>query len=658
MEVPEAQVQAGSRLPLLAEATLAITGMTCSICAQNITSTLESCDGVHSCNVNVLGETASITYDSNKVHMAQIITEIEDIGFEAEVISFLEKATHSSTRVMKAVFSLEGLMCSSCVNTIHEAMSKTEGVYADSVTVSLLPEANMTLLYDLDVVTEESIIACVDGVGFGAALVSREEVSCTAHLETTRTMYISLENNRDIGHKILERSVGVLKVDDVADKKQKRKRNKQLKSQPKIMKAEALHPESSFQVDPGLIDEEGTINSSKGGTLKIVFQDRRVGIRTLVNDLKAGGCGQISVVDALSYQNSHQASEERRKKEIRSWRQAFLFAAAFSFPIALIHMGLRHIPDTFLHEEAFLNIKWEELINWVLATPVQFVSGARFYRDAYYSIRTRHLGMGFLIAMGTSAAYFYSVFVVLYNASSQTGDRMMNAFETSALLITFVILGKFLEAKAKSRTSKAISNLAEMAPEDATLVGTLSGGIEEQVPEQKVPLSLLELGDIVLVRPGEKLPSDGIVLRGASSIDESMLTGESIPSIKNVGDEVIGGTINLEGSVRVHVTKLGEDATLAQIIRLIETAQSSKAPVQEFADWVSARFVPAVFSISVLTYILWAALLNSSVLDHVKDGWPYKDDGLNDWTLPLLFSISVLVIACPCAMGLATPTAM
>merc|ERR1712038_162755 len=259
-------------------------------------------------------------------------------------------------------------------------------------------------------------------------------------------------------------------------------------------------------------------------------------------------------------------------------------------------------------------------------------------------------------------------------------DRLMQAFETSALLIMFVHLGKYLECKVKSFTSKTISKLSQLTPETATLVGTanltitnnaefgsnMNNGEDEKedeilyqpVPEQKIPLILLQKNDVLLVRPGEKVPTDGIILKGSTNLDESMLTGESMPVHKEMDDTVIGGTMNIDGSIYIEVDAIGKSTALSKIIELIESAQSSKAPIQEYADWIASRFVPIVTGISVFTYILWAVLLNTSILDGVKENWPYKEEGLNDWTLPLLFSISCLVIACPCALGLATPTAV
>ena len=376
---------------------------------------------------------------------------------------------------------------------------------------------------------------------------------------------------------------------------------------------------------------------------------------------------------------------------------------------------------------------------WVLATPVQFYSGSRFYREAYYSVKSRHLGMGFLIASGTTAAYFYSVFVVIYNATRDAaagggGRRLMQAFETSALLIMFVLLGKYLECKVKVSTGTALSKLSQLTPETATLIGTIAmtqdkpdeniegetQGQDEDQPslvsqengngrrspifhslatlvgtrtiavtqdkpkedskddaqdqdedqpsldgqifyscqEETIPLTLLQRNDVLLLRPGETVPIDGIVLKGTTTVDESMITGESVPVTKNVGDTMIGGTMNIDGSVRIHVHTVGPGTTLAKIIQLIEDAQASKAPIEEYADYISARFVPVVFVIALTTYLVWSILLHSSLLMGIKNDWKYWDEGLNDWTLPLLFSISCLVIACPCALGLATPTAV
>jgi cation transport ATPase len=469
-------------------------------------------------------------------------------------------------------------------------------------------------------------------------------------------------------------------------------------------------------------------------TIEISYDCDNIGIRTILYQIESdpllqskGGCGDddsgtdngsdgdedgngntttntnahstIEVTDISSYQNMIAKAEARRNTEIKHYFQSFLIAACFAIPVTLISMVFVHVPYTrdFLlsNINVHINVTWEEFLTWILATPVQFYSGYTFYRDAYYSLKTRHFGMGFLIASGTSASYFYSLFVIFYNASRNTTDygdeymdndrdenenenenhRLMQTFETSALLIMFVLLGKYLECKVKSFTSKAISTLSQLTPDTASLVGTTTSATantttntSEQdsflllpfhpIPEEQIPLILLQKNDVLLIRPGEKVPTDGIVIQGSTSIDESMLTGESMPVHKELQSSVIGGTINIDGSIYIQVNAIGKDTALSKIIGLIDSAQSSKAPIQEYADWIASRFVPVVTGFSIFTFILWAVLLNSGALDGIKDSWPYKEQGLNDWTLPLLFSISCLVIACPCALGLATPTAV
>ena len=293
-------------------------------------------------------------------------------------------------------------------------------------------------------------------------------------------------------------------------------------------------------------------------------------------------------------------------------------------------------------------------VMFLLATPVQFVAGARFYKGAWHAIKNRSGNMDLLVAIGTSAAYFYSVAATFVPAV----EMEPVFYETSALLITFVLLGKLLEARAKGRTSDAIKKLMGLAPKTARIV---RGGEEVDVPVEQV-----YVGDVVVVRPGEKIPVDGIVTSGHSAVDESMLTGEPIPVEKSSGDEVIGATINKFGAFTFRATKVGADTALAQIVKLVEDAQGSKAPVQRFADRISAVFVPFVIGASLLTFLFWAfagplifgaqpdptgsfLLLEPILTAAAMNGW---------WIAALLAGIAVVVIACPCALGLATPTAI
>ncbi len=265
------------------------------------------------------------------------------------------------------------------------------------------------------------------------------------------------------------------------------------------------------------------------------------------------------------------------------------------------------------------------LVSFVLATPVQFIIGFSFYKGMLSALRMRTFNMDSLIAIGTSVAYFFSVF----NLFTDTPGLY---FETSAFLITFVVLGKFLEAKAKGRTSEAIKKLMTY---QAVIARVIRHGTAIDIPIDQV-----KKNDLVLVRPGEKVPVDGVVISGASSIDESMITGESLPVEKTPGSTVVGGTINKTGSFEFKVTKIGDETTLSQIIKLVEDAQGSKAPIQALADQISAWFVPAVIIIASITFVTWFLFLGASL------------------SVSLMYFTAVIVIACPCALGLATPTAI
>jgi Cu+-exporting ATPase len=281
----------------------------------------------------------------------------------------------------------------------------------------------------------------------------------------------------------------------------------------------------------------------------------------------------------------------------------------------------------------------QKYLAFALATPVQFYAGAQFYRGFWHALKRGSGNMDTLIAIGTSAAYFYSVAATFVPAL----EAQPVFYETAALLITFVLLGKLLEARAKGKTGDAIKKLMGLAAKTARVV---RGGEELDIPVEQVVA-----GDIIVVRPGEKVPVDGTVTEGSSAIDESMLTGESIPVEKSVGDTVIGATMNKLGSFRFRATKVGADTALAQIVRLVEDAQGSKAPVQRFADRISAVFVPAVIGASILTFLVWLFVVPNFVD-------PSFYAAMTPFVRALLAATSVVVIACPCALGLATPTAI
>lgn len=319
--------------------------------------------------------------------------------------------------------------------------------------------------------------------------------------------------------------------------------------------------------------------------------------------------------------NTMDREREAREGEIKRQRRMFIISAVLSLPLALYMLA-----ETFMLQNVVPTLLFNKLFQLALATPVQFFSGFQFYRDAFIALRHGSANMAVLVALGTSAAYFFS----LYNTIFVEGHVY---YETSAIIITLIILGRLLEAVAKGRTSEAIRKLMGLQAKTARVI--------RDNQEIDIPIEEVQVGDTVLVRPGEKIPVDGVLIEGSSAVDESMLTGESLPVDKKAGDKVIGATINKHGSFQFKTTKVGKDTALAQIIRVVEEAQGSKAPIQRIADIISAYFVPVVVIIAAVTFAGWYFLF--------KPG---------NVAVALMNATAVLVIACPCALGLATPTSI
>jgi len=310
-----------------------------------------------------------------------------------------------------------------------------------------------------------------------------------------------------------------------------------------------------------------------------------------------------------------------RKAEIRDQTGKFLVGVIFTTPLFMLSMG-----RDFALFGHWSHAAW---VNWLflaLATPVQFYTGYDYYTGGIKSLKNMSANMDVLVAMGSSVAFFYSLAILLF---PQLGGHVY--FETSAVIITLIKLGKLLESRSKSKTGGAIRKLMNLRPKTAVIL--------EQNIEKEIPLTLVKKGDIVIVRPGESIPVDGLVLAGESGVDESMLTGEPLPVDKSSGDKVTGGTINGEGLLNIEALAVGKDTALARIIRLVQEAQGSKAPVQALADRVASVFVPAVIGIALLTFFLWWIIGGQFVPAMIR-------------------MVAVLVIACPCALGLATPTAI
>ena len=371
-------------------------------------------------------------------------------------------------------------------------------------------------------------------------------------------------------------------------------------------------------IEKALNQLEGVFNATVNFALETANIDYNP---DLVNVERIKKAVRDSGYDVLEFQEELEDAEKiERDKEIRTLRYKLFFSIAITIPVVIYsNSAFLPFPLPTLPYENFI-----PLFLFLLSTPVHFIVGHSFFKGAFNAIKNRNPNMDVLVTIGTSAAYFYSVFVTF------SGEGKLY-YTTAVSLMTFLILGRLLEATAKGRTSAAIRKLMGL---QAKIARVLKNGVEIEIPIQDV-----KVGDIVLVKPGEKIPVDGIVVEGYSGVDEKVITGESIPVEKKIGDNVIGATINKTGMLIFKTTKVGADTVIAQIIKLVENALGSKAPIQRLVDVVSRYFVPAVLITATSSFFIWYLLLM-------------------DFIFALTIFIAVLIIACPCAMGLATPTAI
>jgi Cu+-exporting ATPase len=481
-----------------------------------------------------------------------------------------------------------GMTCASCVRNVERALKKTEGV--DEAAVNLATE-RATVSYDPAQVDVNTLIRRVQDAGYGVATGSID-------LPITGMTCASCVRNVE---RAVSRQPGVLSV------------------------------------NVNLATEKATVTYLPGAV-------RRA---DLIHAVEAAGYGVLDLTDAAEPEDAERAA---RQAEIDRQRRMVWVGALFTVPLFVLSMARDLYISSFAGSSMAAHIMDGAMqgpnpaLNWLLwsgwpyvfgllATPVQFIVGRQYLVGAIKAARNRSANMDTLIAIGSSAAYLYSVAVLAgltFGFAGAIGDHVY--FETAAVILTLITLGKLLEARAKGRTSEAIRKLMGLAPKTATLL--------RDGQEIEVPVVDLEPGDWVLVRPGERIPVDGVVVEGRSSVDESMLTGESLPVNKETGSEVIGATVNRQGRLVIEAQRVGEQTALAQIIRLVEQAQGSKAPIQRVADQVSGVFVPVVLALAALTFVGWLVI------------------GGVGFTAATVNTVAVLVIACPCALGLATPTAI
>ncbi|CAO2839573.1 unnamed protein product [Amaranthus hypochondriacus] len=571
---------------------VSVGGMTCAACSNSVESALLAVNGVFEASVALLQNKAHVLFDPDLVKDEDIRSAIEDAGFEAEILPQTNSSQTGPNKILSGQFNIGGMTCAACVNSVEGILRDLPGV--TKAVVSLTTSLG-EVQYDPSIVSKVDIVNAIEDAGFEASLVQSSEQGKTL----LEVVGISGELDAQSLESLLSRINGVQK----------------------------------FRFDR---------NSRE---LEVYYDSELLDSRSLVENIEEASGGRFKLRARSPFARMTSKDLEESSKMF----QLFTSSVSLSVPVFLIRV-CPHVPVLYpfllWRCGPFLMRDW---LTWILVSLVQFVIGKRFYVAAGKALRRGATNMDVLVALGTSASYFYSVCALLYGAA--TGFWSPTYFETSAMLITFVLLGKYLESLAKGKTSDAIKKLVELAPATALLLVKDKG--EKCIGEREIDALLIQPGDLLKILPGTKVPADGLVLWGSSYVNESMVTGESVPVLKEVNSHVIGGTMNLHGVLHIQAMKVGSDTVLSQIINLVETAQMSKAPIQKFADFVASIFVPTVVVLAFLTLLGWYI---GGLTGSYPQNW-LPENG-NYFVFSLMFAISVVVIACPCALGLATPTAV
>ncbi len=535
---------------------------------------------------------------------------------------------------------LKGMTCASCAATIERALSQLGGITQANVN---LASEKASVEYDPNKLTTNAMIKTISDLGYSVDLEKKTFgmggmtcASCVSHVEKALlevngviSAFVNLATEKaTVEYLAGEASMADFKraVESAGYRltKDETEKRKVIFAVTGMTCASCVsHVEKALSEVDGIISVNVNLATEKATVEYDIAKTGMADLRKAVEDAGYGIGTEVTEETTAE----PDAIAEGSRREIKTLRNKLVFAAVIGIYMLLV--ALSQFTGKWL-PAAFSNV----YLLWVLATPVQFWAGWQFYRGAWGALKHRTANMNTLIAVGTSAAYFYSVAAILFPGFFAAGGRGAHVyFDTASIIIVLILLGRLLEARAKGQTSDAIKKLIGMRARTARVV--------REGQETDIPIEEVIVGDIIVVRPGEKVPVDGIIREGHSSVDESMVTGESLPVEKGTGDQVIGATINKTGSFRFEATKVGKDTVLAQIIRLVEEAQGSKAPIQRLADIIASYFVPAVIGIATLTFVIWLLLGPAPAL-----------------TYALLNFVAVLIIACPCALGLATPTAI
>lgn len=638
--VDGAFAKAAEQGPTYVGTVVAIEGMTCGACTSAVEGAFQDVAGVKNFSISLLSERAVIDHDPTVLSAEQIAEMIEDRGFGATIVETQNLATEKKTdaappsiKTNQAITTvgIEGMTCGACTSAVESGFKDVEGML--KFNISLLAE-RAVITHNPDILPAEKIVEIIEDRGFGAEIISTQFEVADPTAQTTTTAQ--------------------LKIYGVPNS------------------AAATQLEEQLQSLSGVHSAKLSLATSR---LTISHQPGVVGLRALVEAVEGHG---YNALVADNDDNNAQLESLAKTREINEWRRAFKTSLAFAIPVFLIGMI---IPMCL----PFLDFgSWEllpglflgDIICLVLTIPVQFGIGKRFYVSAYKSIKHGSPTMDVLVVLGTSCAFFFSCVAMLVSFFFPPHSRPSTIFDTSTMLITFITFGRFLENRAKGQTSKALSRLMSLAPSMATIYAdpiaaeksaenwdSVVGSGEPKTPmadgsaveEKIIPTELIQCGDIVILRPGDKIPADGVLVRGETYVDESMVTGEAMPVQKRKGSFLIGGTVNGHGRCDFRVTRAGRDTQLSQIVKLVQDAQTTRAPIQRLADTLAGYFVPTILILGFLTFVIWMVL--SHVLVNPPKIFQEEASGGKIFVCVKL-CISVIVFACPCALGLATPTAV
>lgn len=616
--------------------------MTCASCTSAVENALLRNPSIAAAKCDLLNSSVTITFDDTRLNKQNLVEVVEDAGFDTsetnrnkdssqetlisknaykveqskvEIEALLRSRAMTASRMTTTLLSVEGMTCGACTAAIESQVNPEKVAGLATFSIALLSE-RAAATHDADLVSAEDLVELIEDCGFDARVISSEPVF--------------VQNQSDA---VIKRETVTFRIYGMSGA------------------SSVTQIENALNSLRSVISAVVTLNQEEAN---VVFDHSLIGVRDITDLINSLGYDAL-LADVNN--NAAQLESLARTRESQEWRCAFWRALLFTIPVFVINKILPHFElGRSLTETPilFASLHLGDVMSLILTVPVQFGIGRRFYAVAYKSLKHGSATMDVLVCLGTTAAFTFSLLSMLIALLSSGRSQASTFFDTSGMLITFVTFGRYLENKAKGSTSAALSRLMSLAPSTATIY-TNTDSIEKTSDERSVPTELLQVGDVVLLKPGSKVPADGIIIAGESFVDESMITGEAQPLAKKKGDLVVAGTINGRGRLDFRVQRTGRDTQLSQIVRLVQEAQTSKAPIQRFSDTVAGYFVPAIICLGLVTFLGWMIL--SHILQNPPQIFLHVASG-GKTMICLKLCISVIVVACPCALGLATPTAV